>query len=392
MTNFAPESIGSYVDLQTRISVAKSAFKTWFRICPGHNEFRQRWLALFYRRIPPTCRLHDSVLGRHVAEFIREELRELGLQQLIDDASRSISHHANAECGTALVVNARKDSYVHVRLAQPDDDPLVFVRPLGAVLTSDFPATVPSRAKFVSELRSLCGGDDLRWSESQLDDDVKWFRANKQDVIAKIPSLSLKPKKRARTALVDRSVQTVGARSDVFQVDTMLYIRVDLPGVAPDEDFCVQASGNRLRVRGRRNCRVPVGAVVQQIQCTYGLVDLILELPDSADATRVEHVELRNGVLSAQLCTDVAAWRVIPVAIRNTTAAASQAPAVRGTRDGPRRVAEGTRAEDGQSRWQSLIESSTASTVATQTPAVVSMSTPFHMIWRWYSAQLSDIE
>lgn len=68
------------VGLKEREDIARAAFRTWFRIKPGNKEVKDRWWALYYRKILPKYQLRDNHLGRQINSWIEEELRALESQ------------------------------------------------------------------------------------------------------------------------------------------------------------------------------------------------------------------------------------------------------------------------------------------------------------------------
>ncbi len=63
-----------HVSLKEREDIAKCAYKTWFRIKPGHKEIKDKWWALYYRKIHPQFHLRDNHLGRKINGWIEEDL------------------------------------------------------------------------------------------------------------------------------------------------------------------------------------------------------------------------------------------------------------------------------------------------------------------------------
>lgn len=63
--------------LKEREEIARAAYKTWIRIKPGHKEIKDRWWALYYKKIQPRFHLRDNLLGRKINSWIDEDLNAI---------------------------------------------------------------------------------------------------------------------------------------------------------------------------------------------------------------------------------------------------------------------------------------------------------------------------
>jgi hypothetical protein len=45
------------VGLKEREAIAKAAYKTWFKIKPGNKEIKDKWWALYYKKLIPKYQL-----------------------------------------------------------------------------------------------------------------------------------------------------------------------------------------------------------------------------------------------------------------------------------------------------------------------------------------------
>ncbi len=89
---------------------------------------------------------------------------------------------------------------------------------------------------------------------------------------------------------------------DLYDTGASIVIKVDLPGVAP-ENLDVSAEGDALTISGLREVDYPEDAVCLSCERSVGRFARRIELPKSADLRRVT-ATLRNGVLEITVPKD----------------------------------------------------------------------------------------
>lgn len=92
---------------------------------------------------------------------------------------------------------------------------------------------------------------------------------------------------------------TPTARPMLEQKDDGYVLRMDLPGVKPEE-LEIECSGSRLHIRAERRVEAPKGARAVHQERRGWRIDRSLNLPEHIDPDKVS-AELKNGVLVLEL-------------------------------------------------------------------------------------------
>jgi HSP20 family protein len=98
---------------------------------------------------------------------------------------------------------------------------------------------------------------------------------------------------------------------DLSEAEDVLEIRLDVPGVAP-EDIEIRMQGNTLTVRGdRKEARKENGRVFHHQDRRMGKFDLLIPLPSPVEDAKAQ-AEYHNGVLIITLpkTADIRAHRI----------------------------------------------------------------------------------
>lgn len=133
----SPSPYRFIVGIKEREMIAKAAFKTWFRIKPGNKEIKDRWWALYYKKILPKYQLRDNHLGRQINSWIEEEMRSLEqegvphFQQVsMLHSQLSLEDHSEPVGRKRKKLNSAKEgtvpAYLNVELVHPAPDLIKF--------------------------------------------------------------------------------------------------------------------------------------------------------------------------------------------------------------------------------------------------------------------------
>lgn len=107
------------VGLKEREEIAKAAFKTWFKIKPGNKEIKDKWWALYYRKVIPKYFLRDNHLGRQINAWIAEEL------QLLNHSTNTSKETETTESKKRKVNSSKEGTlpaYLNVELVHPSQE------------------------------------------------------------------------------------------------------------------------------------------------------------------------------------------------------------------------------------------------------------------------------
>lgn len=334
--------------------MAKLAFKAWFRIKPGNKEIKDKWWALYYRKLHPKWHLRDNHLGRKINMWIEEEVDRLRdpdqskLHAVLPmrpgrkpkNATLTLSEGAAdgaverspnmTMTGKKRKANSSKEgtqpAYMHVELQQPPKS-----------LAGELP-------DYLKPLLScLRDGDTLlEWSKETLDEDVQWFRASREQIMNQIPTIVGRPRltlhspphhsvhgahgvqvKKHKSELevaegVSVETDQEWVRCDVLKSSDEIIIRVDLPGCTPAHDFELQTGtegGFKLIVKGERKAdpSAATGAATYVHQSRpLGRFQLVIGLPTTADLAKTEQT-FSCGVLTVKVPLALTHWRTLDV-------------------------------------------------------------------------------
>jgi HSP20 family protein len=87
---------------------------------------------------------------------------------------------------------------------------------------------------------------------------------------------------------------------DVFELDTELVLRADLPGMRK-EDVVLEINDNMLVLKGeKKEEKEEKKAEYRLIERSWGAFERTFSLPSSVDVTKI-HADFRNGVLEVHL-------------------------------------------------------------------------------------------
>lgn len=109
-------------------------------------------------------------------------------------------------------------------------------------------------------------------------------------------------------------------KTDIYQLDNFIVVKVDLPSLVPQQDFHVQCFGSRLLIKGERKNEYLDGThSVLQSQRPHGKFEVFFDLPVTADMNNSE-LSFVNGVLSIKfgLRDKAATWRSLTVPYHDT--------------------------------------------------------------------------
>eukprot|EP01119_Soliformovum_irregulare_P000622 TRINITY_DN10442_c0_g1_i1.p1 TRINITY_DN10442_c0_g1~~TRINITY_DN10442_c0_g1_i1.p1 ORF type:complete len:385 (-),score=103.14 TRINITY_DN10442_c0_g1_i1:13-1131(-) len=307
-----------YISLQDREEIAKCAFKTWFRIAPGNKEIKDRWWSLYYRKIIPKYQLSDNHLGRQINGWIDADLKSLDGNLAVADVETDGDKKKKKKLHSAK--EGAMPVYLNVELVNPSPSLLSKADP-------------PSGSKewYAQRLRDHCIDAKIDFDPHQLDQELLWFRQNRQSIMESIPSLTRGKQiaKRKKTTMSKQmalppplplaplaehsSHVNNGCKVDVYQNGDDLIVRVDLPNVIPHRDFNVLVSGSRLIIRGERKPDLPDGFRYIQQHRPHGKFEVEHELPMHVDTT-ISEQNFSNGVLTIKFGTTKGdGWRTLEI-------------------------------------------------------------------------------
>ena len=86
---------------------------------------------------------------------------------------------------------------------------------------------------------------------------------------------------------------------NIFQGEDGYVIRVEVPGVAPDQ-IQVESQGRTLTISGKREVRAPEGGAFHRRERSSGEFSRSLQLPDELDLARAE-AACTHGVLTIRV-------------------------------------------------------------------------------------------
>lgn len=333
------ESIGKdgtrFVSLREREEIARWAYRTWFRVKPGHKEVKDKWWALYYRKLLPQYHLRDNYLGRKINQWIEEDLEPLKVahpEQFVQKAQgrpgRKPKLRTNPD-GTLMKrrkPNSSKEgtmpAYANVEMIQP---------------TANEGMDTP----FMQKLATCCVDNNVDWSAEQLEADMAWFKKNRLQIMENIPSLTKgsKRKKEQGGATpkrhrptddppkhvhsfpdgVELSCDIPWIKTDMHKTAEAYVIQIDLPGVAPETDLSVKTDGNKLVIKGERKNRHSLLSPESEstlenllVQRPEGPFSLQVVLPPNAD---IAHTEQRysHGVLTIKVPLKAPQWRTLDI-------------------------------------------------------------------------------
>eukprot|EP01102_Stenamoeba_stenopodia_P021222 TRINITY_DN8493_c0_g1_i1.p1 TRINITY_DN8493_c0_g1~~TRINITY_DN8493_c0_g1_i1.p1 ORF type:complete len:698 (-),score=108.87 TRINITY_DN8493_c0_g1_i1:17-2110(-) len=320
------------LSLKKREEVARAAYKVWLKIKPGHKEQKDRWWALYYRRVHPRFHLRDNYLGRKINAWIDEdmaaqrnnpEFKHLFAQQSATLKPGRKPKLLTNEDGTPVKKrkpNSSKDgqvpAYLNVELVHPDQHD-------------------PNDPNVKMLLASSIDGV-IDWNLDDLEVDVDWFKQHRQAIMDSIPSLagpriknypllSASPtlKKHKGDALDDVSIESQPSwfKMDVYKSSEAFLFKADLPGLGPTElAGLVQTDGNRLAIKGERKPEtppdIPDGCVPLIVERHFGPFDVQITLPTYADISRTEQVYW-NGVLTVKVPLKNHEWKSLDIQYLN---------------------------------------------------------------------------
>lgn len=341
-TTLVPQNMGGPVSLRQREEIARAAYKTWFRLRPGHKELKDHWWALYYRKVLPKYHLRDNHLGRKINAWIEEDLRAFNAQHGTDLLMRGEDGDDDKQENKRKKPMSSKEgtlpAYLHVELVHPPP------------LNSNQPIPV-----HVFRLASFVHNGDIDWSSETLEEDILWFKNNRQKLMDAIPPITIRPKRSSsKKAITDSetlnfsnpskaltpyrklthnpapSLEVVQdgldivqpyfvcsvpwIRCDLLKSDDAYWLKVDLPGMVPGQDFYLQTDDiNKLVVRGERKLDADlqhVSASEFLQQRSFGPFYIELMLPLTVDLSKTEQT-FHNGVLTIKCPTKENQWRNI---------------------------------------------------------------------------------
>jgi HSP20 family molecular chaperone IbpA len=210
-------------------------------------------------------------------------------------------------------------AYLNVELVHPAPDLIKFSK-----LDTLFVEGTPEF--WAQKLREYCNDGRIDFDEMSLEQDMMWFRENRVQLMESIPSLSgrkssgkIKQKKmqlKHREELVHAlpPANNEWVKTDIYQLENCIMVKVDLPNLVPQVDFHVQCFGSRLLIKGERKSDNLEGFSVLQSQRPHGKFEVFFDLPVTADMNNSEQ-SFHNGVLSIKfgLRDKAVAWRSLTV-------------------------------------------------------------------------------
>lgn len=303
------DSIGQKkkITLKQKEEIAKAAYKSWFRIKPGHKQIKDQWWALYYRKVLPEYHCRDNHLGRKVNQWIEEDLKALGIEN---------KHEVDEEEAAVPPIKKKKPNsskegtmpaYMNVELIHP---PPVTVNDL-------------ENANHVI-LATHCVNGDIDWTTDSIEEDIIWFRENRQKLMDAIPLVSGKPRSPdkknkvtpKKTKLDEFQGQFVAnpswVKADLFRSRDAYVLKVDLPGVSPTNDFSVQTNDlNKVAIKGERkndSDNQNLKQTVLSSQRPHGPFSIDVVLPNNVDLSKTEQT-FQHGVLTVKCPFKPSQWR-----------------------------------------------------------------------------------
>lgn len=334
----SPKEKYSYViGVKDREEIARAAYKIWFRIKPGNKEIKDRWWALYYKHILPKFHLRDNHLGRKINSWIEQDLKALEKNNtarnvsLLSDNTESQITLSHSELIDSSVLSEKKTepkppkkrkpnsskegtipAYLNVELVHPPEE-LIHLQVNKEDIVEDSPEY------FALKLREHSIDSNIDWDEFQLDKDVAWFRENRTSIMEKIPSLS-GPRKQTMPGSVKAPKKKMKSEPssewinmDVYKNEDSLIVKLDLPGLLPNQDFQITSDGYKLLIKGERKIEEE-GLTLIQHSRPGGPFQVEIPLPQEADMMASEQT-FSNGVLTIRfpLREKDTNWRTLPV-------------------------------------------------------------------------------
>lgn len=330
-----------HAPLKDREELARLAFRAWFRIKPGNKEIKDRWWALYYKKLHPKYHMRDNHLGRKINMWIEEEVERLRDPTRIPLVGSRKPPALLADVGldgTGAGMKKKKPNstkegtqpaYINVELQQP-------------------PKSITGELADWLKPLAMCLRDEtttLDWSKEVLEEDVAWFRDNRESIMEQIPSLVSRGRrasspspgmhnsalKKHKPDMDSSEGITVECdqewlRCDVLKGADEIIVRVDLAGCAPAHDFELQTGseppnantgapgGHKLIVKGERkpDPAVSAGAAAYVHQSRpLGRFQLVVSLPVTAEISKTEQT-FACGVLTVKVPL-ATAWRTLDV-------------------------------------------------------------------------------
>jgi HSP20 family molecular chaperone IbpA len=301
---------------------------------PGHKEVKDKWWALYYRKLLPQYHLRDNYLGRKINQWIEEDLEPLKVahpEQFVQKAQgrpgRKPKLRFNPD-GTPMKrrkPNSSKEgtmpAYANVEMIQPANKGM-------------------EAPPFMRKLAECCVDGSVNWSAEELDADMAWFKKNRIQIMENIPSLTKGTKrkkepggsgqKRQRATDASKPVNnppegielncdTPWIKTDMHKTAHAYVIQIDMPGVAPETDLVVQTDGNKLVLKGERKNRQPLLSSEDEdtlenlvVQRPEGPFSLEVVLPSDADVAHTEQT-YSHGVLTIKVPLREPQWRTLNI-------------------------------------------------------------------------------
>jgi HSP20 family molecular chaperone IbpA len=308
---------------------------------PGHKVVKEKWWALYYRKLQTKYHLRDNYLGRKINQWIERDLEplkaaqpELFVQSAQGKPGRKpkIRVHPDGTPMKRRKPNSSKEgampAYSNVEMVQPA------------------PKEDAEKREIERKLAACCVDGTAEWNPEQLDSDIAWFKGNRAQIMENIPSLT-KGSKRKRQIVISgeetekrpqtmesvRSTQTLPCglriecdapwmKVDVHKTSDAYMIEIDLPGILPETDFIMQTDGNRLAIMGeRKNLASMMSSETEEearwqtlmLQRPMGPFSLQVTLPTDVNIKETFQT-YSQGVLSIKIFPKMRTWRRLNVA------------------------------------------------------------------------------
>jgi len=299
---------GEHLSLRQKEEVAKAAYKTWLIIKPGNKEIKDHWWALYYKKLLPKYHLRDNYLGKLVNEWIQEDMKALTPQEPATSTSEE------SPVPKKRKANSVKDG------SQPAYLNIMLVHPMKHTESND-----PNAVK----VASCCVNSDIEWTAASLEQDVEWFRSNRQSIMSAVPPVrSSKPRQKRRTfrttpvnptePTAPLPAHTTSSDNlevliycnpsyiphDLYRSSDAYLFYADLPGVVPGRDYVVQTDDvMKVIIKGERRrdpdkAAANFSSIIQQR--VFGTFYVEITLPQIVDLAKTEHFYL-HGVLSVKI-------------------------------------------------------------------------------------------
>jgi len=176
---------------------------------------------------------------------------------------------------------------------------------------------------------------DIDWTNEDLEEHIMWFKQNRQKLMEAIPPVSLRNKRSTSSKKKPKSPETTippmeevhealdgfpfcvcnanWIHYDLLKSDDAYWLKVDLPGMIPSQDFSVQTDDiNKLLVKGDRKLDLdlqdnqPTAEFLQQR--TFGPFEMVAIFPLAVDLSKTEQ-NYQNGVLTVKCPMKDSQWR-----------------------------------------------------------------------------------